>query len=317
MRALVTGAAGFIGSHLSDRLLSDGADVVAVDSFTDYYPRWMKEANIKGLLRHPRCQFMELDLVDADLDPLLNGTDYVFHLAAYAGVRAAWGANFEVYSRNNILATQRLLEAAIRHQRTIQKFVFASSSSIYGQAETLPTSETAPPQPLSPYGVTKLAGEHLCHLYWQNFGVPVVSLRFFSVYGPRHRPDLAFRIFIGALLEGQEIRIFGDGGQTRDFTYVDDAVEAALLAAKRGPQGMAFNIGGGNQISVNEAIAILEDIMGVKAQIRYYEPKNEDARHTSADTALAQKFLGFHPQVEIYRGLEKEVGWFKELIEIR
>src|SRR3990172_3831340 len=240
---LVTGVAGFVGSHLAERLIRDGHFVIGVDCFSDYYPRWMKENNLAQLRRDARFHFIEADLLELDLAALLRGesssirqramgdnarwdagdghVDYVFHLAAQAGVRESWGRNFDIYVRSNILTTQRLLEAA--KELPLMKLVYASSSSVYGDAEAFPTSEDVTPHPVSPYGVTKLAGEHLCLLYWRNYGVPAVGLRYFTVYGPRQRPDMAFHRFIRAILEGMEIPVYGDGEQTRDFTYVDDA----------------------------------------------------------------------------------------------
>ncbi len=232
MRALVTGTAGFIGSTLSERLLQSGADVVGIDSFTDYYPRDAKERNLAGLRAHERFTFVESRIQDADLAGLLDGRTHVFHLAAQAGVRKSWGRDFDVYTSNNIEATQVLLEACVN--RPIDKLVYASSSSVYGDNVAMPMREDALPQPVSPYGVSKLAAEQLCYLYFVNFGVPAVSLRYFTVYGPRQRPDMGFHMFLRAAVLGQPIRVYGDGEQTRDFTFVDDVVEANLAAAARG-----------------------------------------------------------------------------------
>src|SRR5579872_1548111 len=230
-RSIVTGAAGFIGSHLAERLIALGHDVVGIDSFTPYYDPTIKRANVAGLLNSPRFQLIEANLATADLEPIVAGADYVFHQAAQAGVRASWGSSFSGYTEYNVLATQRLLEALKEHRP--RKVVYASSSSVYGDA-ALPMRETARPQPVSPYGVTKLAAEHLCHLYWANYGVPAVSLRYFTVYGPRQRPDMGFNRFLRAALTGQPIHRFGDGEQTRDFTFVEDAVSATMAAGDRG-----------------------------------------------------------------------------------
>lgn len=310
-RSLVTGAAGFIGSHLCRRLLAEGHEVVGIDSFTDYYPRWLKEANLKPLLSHPRFSFQEADLNTMDLAPALRRVSYIFHQAAQPGVRLSWGKSFGMYVENNIMATQRLLEAA-KEQRSLQRFVYASSSSIYGNVPELPLHEETSPRPFSPYGVTKLAAEHLCFLYHENYGLPVVALRYFTVYGPGQRPDMAFHRFIQAILSGEELRVFGDGEQTRDFTHVADAVEANLLALREGATGRAFNIGGGSRITVNEALRLLEGIIGLKARVRYQETERGEMRHTYADIRLASQVLGFRPHIPLEEGLKEQVAWVKE-----
>jgi UDP-glucose 4-epimerase len=307
MKCLVTGVAGFIGSHLAERLIKEGHQVVGIDCFTDYYPREIKERNIEKLRSSEGFTFIEANLLDVNLPEMLRGLDYIFHQAAQAGVRASWGTNFEVYTLNNVLTTQKLLEAA--KEAPIKLFVYASSSSVYGDAETFPTPETANPKPISPYGVTKLAGEHLCYLYWKNFGMPFISLRYFTVYGPRQRPDMAFHRFIKAMLKGKEIIVYGDGKQTRDFTYIDDAVEANLLAMRSEAIGEVFNIGGGSRITINEAIRLLEGIMGKRARVRYVERQKGDVRHTAADITKARKILGYEPKVRIEEGLRREVEW--------
>ena len=308
-KALVTGAAGFIGSHLTERLLEDGWQVVAVDCFTDYYSRAAKEQNLAACRAHPRLRFVEADLVTCDLKPLLADVDVVFHQAGQAGVRASWGAEFEMYVQNNILATQRLLEAL--KGRTLQRFVYASSSSIYGDAQDLPVREETLPQPISPYGVTKLAAEHLCRLYHTNFGLPTVSLRYFTVYGPRQRPDMAFHRLIRAMLEGGTFPLYGDGQQTRDFTFVADAVAANLLAVEA-PPGRVFNIGGGSRVTMNQVIATLEEIVGRPAPVERQAAQAGDVRHTWADTSAAREVLGFAPRVSLREGLAQEVAWLRE-----
>lgn len=310
MKCLVTGAAGFIGSHLMERLLDAGHSVVGIDCFIDYYPRWIKEANLSAIRDRGRFEFVEADLVDIDLNPLLEDVDYVFHQAAQAGVRASWGRDFEVYARNNLMATQALLEAA--KNAPLRAFVFASSSSVYGDAEMHPTPEDAPPRPISPYGVTKLAAEYLCRVYGQHFGVPVTILRYFSVYGPRQRPDMAFHRFIRALLRDEEITIYGDGEQTRDFTYISDAVEATILAMKSDGRGEVFNVGGGSRVSLNEVLRTLESIVGRPARVAYREAQLGDVRHTSADISRARARLGYSPQVRLEEGLRRQVEWMKE-----
>ena len=314
MRVLVTGAAGFIGSNLSERLLALGHDVIGVDCFSDYYPRWIKERNLQRLRAAGAAfRFEEGDLSRIALQPLLQDVQWVFHQAAQAGVRASWGESFQVYAKDNVMATQRLLEAV--KGMPLQKFVYASSSSIYGDAESFPTPESALPRPVSPYGVTKLAGEQLCYLYWRNYGVPTVALRYFTVYGPRQRPDMAFHIFSRALLEGRPINIFGDGQQTRDFTFIQDALSANVLAAERGEPGSVFNIGGGSQITLRDAIALLEDAAGREAILNHEEVRRGDARHTSADIRKAERELGYQPTITIAEGLKRELSWVGELLE--
>jgi nucleoside-diphosphate-sugar epimerase len=309
MRIVVTGAAGFIGSWLSEALLEQGHDVVGIDCLTDYYSPQIKRRNIEIARRSDRYSFLEQDLLELDLVQVLNERDVVFHQAAQAGVRASWGTSFKVYTDNNILATQRLLEAA--KTVNLKKFIYASSSSVYGNAEKIPACESDPLHPLSPYGVSKLAAENLCYLYYKNFGVPVVSLRYFTVFGPRQRPDMAFNKFIKALLRDEPLPIFGSGEQTRDFTYIDDAIQANLLAMERGKSGAVYNIGGGARISLNDAIALLEGIAGKKAMKDQSGPQKGDVLHTWADTSAAQKDLGFRPQFHVKEGLRREFEWLR------
>jgi len=308
-KALVTGVAGFVGSHLAERLLDDGWQVCGVDCFTDYYARSIKEQNLAAFRKHPRFTLVEADLASADLAPLLAGVDVIFHQAGQAGVRASWGTEFEVYVQNNIMATQRLLEAA--KGSALHRFVYASSSSIYGDVEALPVREDTLPRPISPYGVTKLAAEHLCQLYRTNYGLPTVSLRYFTVYGPRQRPDMAFHKLIQAMLCGGTFPLYGDGEQTRDFTFVADAVEANLLAAEA-PPGRVFNIGGGSRVTMNQVIATLEELVGQPAPVERQADQAGDVRHTWADTSAAQEVLGFAPQVPLREGLIQEIAWFRE-----
>jgi nucleoside-diphosphate-sugar epimerase len=312
VRALVTGAAGFIGSHLADALLAVGHEVVGVDSFSDYYSRAVKEGNIAGAAGHERFRLVEGDLTELDIAPILQGVDVVFHLAAQAGVRSSWGQSFDTYVKDNVLATQKLLEAAkgLRPERLI----YASSSSVYGDAETYPTPESATPRPVSPYGVTKLAGEHLCHLYRRRFGVPALALRFFTVYGPRQRPDMAFHIFARSLLTGRPIEIFGDGEQSREFTYVGDAVRALLLAAERGRPGAVYNIGGGEEVTLDAALALLMKTSGREVPVHHSEDQPGDARRTAADPALARRDLGYEPRIGLEEGLRSEYAWLEALL---
>lgn len=306
--ALVTGVAGFIGSHLAERLLADGWQVIGVDCFTDYYARSIKEQNLAAFLHHPRFTFVEGDLATTDLSAWVTGVDVIFHQAGQAGVRASWGTNFEVYTHHNVLATQRLLEAV--KDSHLHRFVFASSSSIYGDVKALPITEDTLPHPVSPYGVTKLAAEHLCYLYWTGLGVPTVSLRYFTVYGPRQRPDMAFHKFIRAMLHNEPLPLYGDGEQTRDFTFVADVIEANLRAVDA-PPGRVFNISGGSRVTVNQVIATLEELVGRPARVHRYGRQVGDQRHTWADSSAAAQVLGFVPQVSLYDGLAAEVAWLK------
>jgi UDP-glucose 4-epimerase len=304
MKTFVTGCAGFIGSHLVDKLLELGYEVIGIDCFTDYYPREIKEANISNALKSMNFKLIEEDILNMDKFPRV---DYVFHLAAQAGVRASWGKSFEIYTRNNIEATQKLLE--FYKDSDITKFVYASSSSVYGDAK-LPMRENSLLKPVSPYGVTKLAGENLCYLYWKNYKVPTVSLRYFTVYGPRQRPDMAIHKFVKAISNNEEITVFGDGTQTRDFTYVADAVEANILAAENDMVGEVFSIGGGSRISVNALIEQMDDIIGKKAKIKYIEKQKGDVRDTLADVNKAKEELNWKPKINIHYGLRKYIGWY-------
>lgn len=311
MHALVTGAAGFIGSHLSERLLQRGWTVRGVDAFLDYYPRSFKEKNLQAVLGHDAFAFLEEDLVVTDCSRLLEGVDVVFHLAAQAGVRKSWGESFQIYTTNNVDATQRLLEAAARRPQALRAFVLASSSSVYGDVQTFPMREDGPTQPISPYGVTKLACEALCSLYWKAYEVPSVGLRYFTVFGPRQRPDMAFNRFIRAMLAGEPLQVYGDGEQTRDFTYVADAVEATIASAERGQPGAVYNIGGGAQVTINEIITILARVAGLKPDVRYVEAQRGDMRHTAADITRAREELGYGPTFDLEEGLTREYNWLK------
>lgn len=308
-RVVVTGAAGFIGSHLCERLIELGHHVVGVDSFTDYYERSRKEENLAELKANPDFTFEELDLVDADLRPALRGARVVYHLAGQPGVRPSWGEQFDRYVRDNILATQRLLEHL--KETPIDRLVFAGSSSVYGDAEMFPTKESALPRPVSPYGVTKLAAEHLALLYAKNFGLPVVSVRYFTVYGPRQRPDMAFALFMQALVDGDPIEIFGDGEQSREFTYVSDAVEGTIKAATADVVGQVFNLGGGSRVTVSRVLATLEDISRIKAKRKTLPAAPGDPRHTGASINLARERLGWEPRVSLREGLTKQWEWFQ------
>ncbi len=308
---LVTGAAGFIGSHLCERLLHDGYPVIGLDCFTDYYPRRLKEYNLATLREQPGYRFLELDLCAADLEALLarEAIRVIFHQAAQAGVRASWGREFAIYTQNNVLATQRLLEAARAHG--VDRFIYASSSSVYGDTDELPMRETGRPRPLSPYGVTKLAAEHLCQLYHANFGLPTISLRYFTVYGPRQRPDMAFRRFIKALLKGEALTLYDNGEQTRDFTFVDDIVAANLQAMNAKASGVVLNIGGGSRVTLNHVLDLLGEITGMPLRVDRQGKQYGDVRHTWADTSAAASLLGYAPRWNLTDGLRAEVEWVR------
>ena len=307
--ALVTGCAGFIGSHLVERLLAEGVRVTGVDLFTSYYDPGLKRRNLGAALGHRGFALLELDLGSADLGALPE-VDVIYHQAAQPGVRSSWGAEFATYAHHNVLATQRLLE---RYRgATLERFVYASSSSVYGDAEQFPTGEDLLPRPFSPYGVTKLAGEHLALLYGRNFGMPVAALRYFTVYGPRQRPDMAFHRFCRAMLTGQAITVYGDGRQSRDFTYVADAVEANLRAWRQARQPV-YNVGGGSQVEVLQAIRILEDALGARAELRHEPMPPGDPLRTRADAARIRADLGFAPSTPIEQGLALEAEWARGL----
>lgn len=307
MKALVTGVAGFIGSHLTGTLLDRGAQVTGIDCFTDYYARSIKEANLAHNRSREGFRFVEARIQDADLPGLLDGVTHVFHLAAQAGVRKSWGRDFRTYTDNNVDASQRLLEACVG--LPLQRFVYASSSSIYGDNAAIPMREDALPQPVSPYGVTKLAAEQLCYLYQSNHGVPTTSLRYFTVYGPRQRPDMGFHRFIRAAIKGEPITLYGDGEQTRDFTFVKDAVAATAAAGTQGVPGRAYNIGGGSRVSINQVLHMIGRIAGRPLDVRREPAQKGDMRDTFADTGLAKMDLGFAPTVSLEEGIEAEYRW--------
>ena len=315
MKALVTGAAGFIGSHLCEHLLDRGADVVGLDCFTDYYARPIKEANLSHNTGKPGFRFVEARIQDADLAGVLAGATHVFHLAAQAGVRKSWGRDFRVYTEHNVDASQRLLEACVG--RPLHRFVYASSSSVYGDNVSIPMREDALPQPVSPYGVTKLAAEQLCYLYHVNHGVPTASLRYFTVYGPRQRPDMGFHRFITAAIAGDPIHLYGDGEQTRDFTFVRDAVAATAAAGNRGVPGRSYNIGGGSRVSINHVLDIIGRVVGRPLDVRREPTQKGDMRDTFADTTLARADLGFAPTVSLEEGIEAEYRWLSSTPALR
>jgi nucleoside-diphosphate-sugar epimerase len=304
MVALVTGAAGFVGSHLCEALLDDGDQVVAVDCFSGYYSRARKEQNLAALHGRPGFSFVEADLTSVAIAPLLRTVDTVYHIAGQPGVRSSWGPPFADYLRHNVLATQRLLDACRGHP--LRKLVFSSSSSVYGNAEAAPTPESVPPEPISPYGVTKLAAEHLCGAYRRSFRIPVAVLRLFTVYGPRQRPDMAFSRLVRAALSGEPFELYGDGRQTRDVTYVGDAVRA-LRDAARSPWCGVANIGGGARTSLRDTIEIVEELCG-DLRILSRAPAAGDARDTAADISVAEAAFGYRPRTPLREGLAAMVA---------
>jgi nucleoside-diphosphate-sugar epimerase len=310
MKAVVTGAAGFIGSHICESLVQAGHTVVGIDAFLDYYPRDRKEQNLARLRRSDRFTLVETALADADWPRLLDRTAWVFHLAAQAGVRKSWGRDFRVYTINNVEGTQILLEAC--RETPIERLVYASSSSVYGDDVPLPMREDARPQPVSPYGVTKLSAEQLCHLYYVNYRVPAVSMRYFTVYGPRQRPDMGFHKFFLAAMRNDPIPVFGDGRQTRDFTFVSDAVAATVSASTRGMPGDVYNIGGGSRVELLDVFELIGRITGRPLRLNMMEPQAGDMRDTYADTARARADLAFAPAVTLEQGLRAQFQWMTE-----
>ncbi|MEA5595118.1 NAD-dependent epimerase/dehydratase family protein [Rivularia sp. UHCC 0363] len=310
---IVTGAAGFIGSHLAETLLKKGEEVIGIDEFNDYYDPAFKRKNVTSLQSYSNFKLIEGDIQSLDWRSLLQDIDVIYHQAAQAGVRASWGQGFRFYTERNISATQVLLEAA-KDAKNLQRLVYASTSSVYGDAETLPTSELVCPKPVSPYGITKLAAERLCGLYHKNFDVPFVALRYFTVYGPRQRPDMAFHKFYKAVIQDEAIPVYGDGLQTRDFTFVSDAVAANLAAATvEAAVGEIFNIGGGSRVVLKEVLETMEEIVGKPIKRNHIEKAMGDARHTAADVSKAKQILGYEPSVGLREGLTREWEWVKGL----
>jgi UDP-glucuronate 4-epimerase len=303
-RYVVTGCAGFLGSHLTETLLRRGDDVIGIDAFTDYYPRGLKESNIAEAQGQLGLSITEVDLSEGALAPLLDGVAGVFHLAAQPGVRGSWGDTFAHYVRDNILATQRLFEAAASAGARV---VMASTSSVYGNAEAYPTREDALPRPISPYGVTKLACESLARTYAECFGLETVALRYFTVYGPRQRPDMAFARVISALLDGKPFHVYGTGEQSRDFTYVDDAVTATIAAMEDGSAGTVYNVGGGSETTLRDAIALCERLAGRRLDVVYEATARGDVRRTAANTSLIRSELGWSPRVALEKGLHAQL----------
>ncbi len=304
MRCLVTGAAGFVGSHLSERLLGDGHEVVGLDAFHAYYDRARKERHVARLREHPRFTLHEADLRSAELRPFLEGVETVFHLAAMPGLLRSWDW-FDEYMTCNVLGTQRLLDAA--RDAPPRAFVKISTSSVYGRVSSC--GEDAMPRPISPYGATKLCAENLAVAYHETFGLPVVVLRYFSVYGPRQRPDMGYSIFIDKVLRGDSITIFGDGEQTRGNTYVADCVDATVRAAERGTPGEVYNIGGGEARSANWVVETIQRLAERDVEIVHGPARPGEQREALADTTRARRDLGWEPRTDLEVGLAAQIEW--------
>jgi len=307
VRALVTGVAGFLGSTLAEALRATGFEVVGVDAFTSHYDPAVKRANLSRLRSDRGFRFVEGDLREADFGPLLDGVSHVAHLAALPGVRSSWGDSFHEYAEHNVVATQRLLESV--RGKPLVKVAVASSSSVYGAARHAPTPEDEPRRPISPYGVTKLATEALVHAYRVEYGIPALALRYFTVYGPRQRPDMGFHRFFEAGRQGKPLTVYGDGRQTRDFTFVDDAVAATVASLTRDTPEFAYNVGGGHQVELRDVLDRIERLVGRPIERRHVEPQHGDPRDTSADTTLARRDLGYEPRTTLEQGLTRQWEW--------
>ena len=312
MKCLVTGCAGFVGSHLTEALLARGDHVVGIDALVPFYPVWMKQRNLAPLLEHPHFTFVEGDLATMDLKPWLEDVDVIFHLAGQPGVRDSWGPQFQAYTRNNVTATERLLHAAVG--ASLKRFIFAGSSSVYGDSPEMPWREDTCPQPRSPYAITKLAAEHLCRSYHLDFQVPTVVVRFFTVYGPRQRPDMAFHKFLKAAWLDEPIPLYGNGKQTRDFTFVSDIIAGTLAAAEReGAVGQVFNLGGGSRIVLLELLELVREVTGKPVRIQKLARQAGDVRHTWADISRSRQVLGYEPAVSLEEGLRQEYAWIQQM----
>ena len=307
----MTGVAGFIGSHLAERLLKENFKVIGIDCFTDYYSKQIKKNNIDLYLKNKNFVLIDDDIINMDLTTILKKATFLFHEAAQPGVRSSWGDSFEVYLRNNIKVTQKILETA-KNVDSLEKIIMASSSSVYGNQDGIMNEEKTIPKPFSPYGATKLAAENLGNIYFNNYNLPVCSLRYFTVYGPRQRPDMAFSRFILSALSMKNITVYGNGEQTRDYTFIEDIVEANMLLIENDVVGEIMNIGGGNVISTNKIIKLLEDISENKISIKYEEKQKGDVKHTQADISKAKKILNYKPKITLRNGLVKELDYFRK-----
>ncbi len=305
MNIVITGAAGFIGSHLSEELLKRGHTVIGIDDMEHTPNREIKEDNLKNILGHPQFQWQAVDLLKSDLERLVNDADVVFHLAGLAGVRNSWGVSFDDYLQANVLLTQKILEACKKASR-LKKLVYASSSSVYGGGVGPSSCEDSPTRPISPYGLTKLAGEHLCSLYHKQYGLPYTALRYFTVYGPRQRPDMGFHRFMKAAVLDQPLTIYGNGDQTRDFTYISDLVEGNIKAMNYTKHGTVFNLGGVETASVNDVITTIQRLSGKKLRLSYLPEQPGDPFTTRGDISLARKELGYDPIVSLDEGMTEQ-----------
>jgi nucleoside-diphosphate-sugar epimerase len=317
MRVVVTGAAGFIGSHLVERLLAAGHEVTGVDALTMFYDPTQKQHNIQPFLTNDHFRFLARDLRRCELESIVSGVDVVFHLAGQPGVRPSWEQGFTEYVEQNVLVTQRLLEVC--RSTPVRRFVYASSSSIYGNAGSYPTREDALPAPHSPYGVTKLAAEHLCGLYAANYGIPTTSLRYFTVFGPRQRPDMGIHKFINAGLDGKPVVVFGDGQQVRDFTFVSDVVSATVRAGEATDvaPGTVMNIAGGSACTVNELMHVIAQKIGCAMETEHVEPQAGDVDRTGSDIERAERLLGWTPRVPLAAGVAEQVAWHRRIRDVR
>ena len=310
-QVVITGVAGFIGSTLAEKLLHDGHNVRGVDSFTNYYPLQIKEKNIENCLKHTNFSLIRQDLDSSpDLSTIFKNAEYVFHLAAQPGVRASWGKEFVIYVKNNISVTQKILES-LKNNTTLKKFVLASSSSVYGNQSNIMNEETSLTRPVSPYGVTKLAAENLVNLYFKNYKIPTVSLRYFTVYGPKQRPDMAFTRFFNSIIKDKKLSIFGDGEQTRDFTYVDDIVKATINAATSDSVGEILKVGGGSVFSLSQIIEFMKEITEKEFEIDFSAEQKGDVKHTSADISKAEKLINYKSNTDIKYGLTQQYEYIK------
>ncbi|NIP31200.1 MAG: NAD-dependent epimerase/dehydratase family protein [Candidatus Dadabacteria bacterium] len=310
MKVIVTGAAGFIGSTLSEKLTSEGFYVLGIDSLNTNYSVDIKKNNLINLKSHKNFKFINSNILDIDFSNDYQDVEAIFHQAATAGVRSSWGTNFTEYTENNILATQHLLESY--KDSNLLKFIYASSSSVYGNSAEMPLKISTLTKPVSPYGVTKLAAENLVNTYHENYGLPAVSLRYFTVYGPRQRPDMAFHIFIKSAIHNKKIDIYGDGEQIRDFTYVGDIVDANILALQNGVNGGIYNIGAGSNISVNQALELIESITNKSLNLEFQDKQKGDVIETQADISESISELKYQPKHDIKTGLEMEYEWISD-----
>jgi len=313
--ALITGVAGFIGSSLAERLLKAGFKVVGIDSFTNYYSTYIKEKNIENCLKHSNFSLIRQDLYTLDLSRIFENTEYIFHLSAQPGVRASWGKEFSTYVKNNISVTQKILES-LKNNTILKKFVLASSSSVYGNQSSVMNEETTLTRPVSPYGVTKLASENLTNLYFQNYEIPTISLRYFTVYGPKQRPDMAFTRFFHSIIKDKKLAVFGNGEQTRDFTYVDDVVKATVNAATSNSVGEILNIGGGSVFSIVQIIEFMKEITGKELEIDFKKEQKGDVKHTSADISKSEKLIDYKPSIDIKYGLTQQYEYIKNNLNL-